>query len=318
MKSIVQILTSFIAASAFALVGCSKATPEKALENEVRSLTNAWRGLEAIEKFNSRSSDITPTPRTLSYVSLAYYNEDDIANCHKFADQATDLNDEDELAAMLYILTSGKLKKFEKAHSIAQKWLKKPEAEDIIQQIIIFYNDTESYEHALEASSVGLKRLPKDDTIAGTHAHTLAMIKGRDAMLGFVQTWTSRNRPTAYFWENVGRGLYRLEQYDEAVTYFNKSLSIDQEQADVVQLIAESLQHGTHDLEQLAKIAEWSKNRPDSAKLQNQIAVVYYLGGDKEKALEHIENAYKLEPTNAQYIKNRNTVLGSFKQADQN
>ncbi|MDQ8199236.1 hypothetical protein QEH56_13790 [Pelagicoccus enzymogenes] len=302
----------------FALIasGCEGRSPEKTLERQIAKLQRQGRNGEGISLFESIGKDLEPTQRTLREVALCYFGENRYAESLKYAKQAIAADPDDATATDLFFYNSKVLQEFEQAESVARRWVSNPNAKGTLRHIAIFYTKWGRYEEAIEATRLGISRLPKDPRMAGTHSFLLAVVEGPESQHEFVEAWSSKNKPNAYFWENVGKGLAEADHHSEALPYLLKALKLAPS-GDVASQYVSSLRGAGRSEEAVEWASDWSqKGEIDAAFLKMQGAVNFDVENFDEAA-RCFKEALDLAPADATLLVNFTVTLIELKRYEE-
>lgn len=283
----------------FLSTACDARSPELQLERKIVKLQKNTKNLEAIETFNARSTSIAPTGVTYRNVALCYFGLNRSAESLAHSKKALEIDPSDETAANLIFANAKKLRQFEENEGYATEWMARPDAKETLRHISIFYAQWGRHEQAFEATTIGMARSPKDARMAGMHAYLLAILEGATAQKEFVDEWVSRHKPISYFWENVGKGLSDIKEYETSLPYFLKAMK-QNSSADVASQYLSSLRGAKRPQDASDWAKQWlKKHKPDSGFLKMQGAVNYDVG-NYEEAIEALEAALDSDPSSAQ------------------
>ena len=286
------------------LHAASEITSAKKLESLVFKLENKGKNREALEAFERRSSILLPTPKTYLHVALSHFGLDEYKKTIDYAKKVLELTPENETAANLVFYSTRVLGWYEEGDALAKVWLAKPNAKETLRHISIFYTNWSEYDKSHQASTLGIQRLPNDHRMAGVHAFNVAMVEGKDAVIAFAESWTANNRPTAYFWEDVGKGLAEIDEHGLAVGYLKKAVELDPKDADVAGQLLSSFRGSG----QAAQGIEWGlawekKGRPDF-EFVKMMGALRFDSGEFELAVLRFKTCLQLDPSDATALVN--------------
>jgi len=179
----------------------------------------------------------------------------------------------------------------------------------------ITFNKAGDYKRAIEAGELAVKKYPKNtaayyclgSAYYNVGEHKLAYENAKKA-----ESLTNNNEELIYIYNQIGLILNRMGRLDDALLYYNRSLSIAKDldntdmQAAGLNNIA-SIYHEKKELDKALSYYEESLNllinEKYKAAIYNNIAIIYSEKGNYQKAVQYYQKAIEIDEKYGDYHK---------------
>jgi tetratricopeptide (TPR) repeat protein len=169
------------------------------------------------------------------------------------------------------------------------------------------------YKRAIEAGKLAVKKYPKNSRAyycLGYAYYNVGELKLAYKNLKKAEGLTNNKKDLMYVYNKIGQVLNNMGKLDDALLYYNRSLSLARElgdtymQASVLNNIAYIFDLKGEPNKAIGYYEEslsLQTNEKDKATTYNNIAVIYYNKGDYQKAVEYYQKAIEIDEKYGNY-----------------
>ena len=183
------------------------------------------------------------------------------------------------------------------------------------QEIDACFNFIEAgdYKRAIEAGQSAIKKYPynvKAYFCLGYAYRNVGELKSAYDTMKKAESLANNKEVLMYIYNEIGLILYRMNRLDDALLYFNKSLSLTKDlgntamQADLLNIIA-GIYNYKGEIDKALSYFEESlslkTNEKDKVAIYNNIALIYSKKGDYQKAVEYFQKAIEINEKYGDY-----------------
>jgi tetratricopeptide (TPR) repeat protein len=175
------------------------------------------------------------------------------------------------------------------------------------------FSDSGDYKRAIEAGKLAVKKYPKDAEAyfcLGKAYYNVGELELAYKNLKKAEGLTNNKKGLMYIYNKIGQVLNNMGKLDDALSYYNRSLSLARElgdtymQASVLNNIAYIFDLKGESNKAIGYYEEslsLTTNEKDKAPTYNNIAMIYYTKGDYQKAVEYFQKAIEIDEKYGNY-----------------
>jgi tetratricopeptide (TPR) repeat protein len=185
-------------------------------------------------------------------------------------------------------------------------------AQQEIDACFTFYK-VKDYKRAIEAGELAVKKYPKNPLayycLGGTY-YIVGELKLAYENMKKAESLTNNEKDLMYIYNQIGMILYKMSYLDDALLYYNRSLSLakDLDNTDMQAGILDNIAVIYSMKEELDKALSYYEeslslqtNEKEKATIYNNIAVTYEKKSDYQKAVQSYQKAIEIEEKYGDY-----------------
>jgi tetratricopeptide (TPR) repeat protein len=298
--------------------GALRAETPAELEAQLQKLSNAGQHREAIAYGEARWEAAGPSAKVHQLLADAYYEIDDGDGTRRHAQKALELDPANEMAARLYVCACRDQDRYEEGLKLGRDWVAaNPGGGDIYKDLALLAHDAGRIEEATALAAEAFRRKPAHPRIAGVHFYFQCITGDTVVAADAARQWAEENKPEAYFWAQLGKGLSDAEKAREALPFLERALQEGSTDRGVPGEIMDCYRT-LGDRAAAAKfIQSYGATHEVHASLWRTFGAIHYDAEAYGEALTAFEKSRRLDPDNPSTVANIIFTLIEVKRAQE-
>ncbi len=286
------------------------------LAERLTALSDAKKWQEGLDLANRELPGVAADARVYFALENLHYGANHLEETKHYAAKTLALDPANEMAARLVISICRDFDDDTAAYEAGKAWIaRNTGGAEIYKDLAMAADDAGHDDECLAFAEQAYRRKPANPRVAGVYFYYLLRDQDAGVVLPQVLRWASDNRPDAFFWAQVGKGLSEAEEHALGLIHLRCALAMGSNDEGVATEMLDCYRGLSDAAAAKAFVEEYQQTHRLNGAIWRTLGAIQYDADDLRNALDSFRMAQRLEPDNATTMANLLFTLVALERA---